>query len=542
MRFALLQLNSVVGDLEGNYEKIASALKSLEGKVDMAILPEMSLLGYPPKDLLERAEFIDASGYYLEKIAKLSEKLAVVLGSVRKNVGSGRSLFNSAFFLHKGKIRHIHDKMLLPYYDVFDENRYFEPGVKLSVFEFMGKRIALTVCEDIWAKTELLGFAGRYKVDPLSGILPGSIDYLINISASPFSKKKFDTKLKIFSELTRRLETTLIYVNAIGANDEIVFDGRSFVIKDGAAVKICPAFKEGGFVYDSGKIDSISPEFSEIEDIYNALIVGLSDYCKKTGFSKVVVGLSGGIDSAVAAAIAVSALGNRNVKAVMMPSRFTSRESITDAMKLAKNLGIELLNLPIDKIFDRFLLSLESVLRDNIKAVARENIQARIRGVLLMFLSNNFGWLLLSTGNKSEMAVGYTTLYGDLAGGLALISDLYKTEVYKLAYFLNRKRTIIPVNIIKKAPSAELAFNQKDQDVLPEYEILDRILELYLEELKSPEEIVKKGIDPDTVKKTVDMVERNEYKRRQAPPGIKISVKAFGYGRRYPIAKRRGGF
>ncbi|GMT43518.1 MAG: NAD+ synthase [bacterium] len=542
MRFAFIQLNPTIGDLEGNYKKIASALSSLEDKVDLAILPEMSLLGYPPKDLLERPEFVDAIDKYISKILKLSKKLAVVLGAVRKNTHAGRSLFNSAFFLHNEKICHIHDKMLLPYYDVFDENRYFEPGNTLSVFEFMGKKIALTVCEDIWAKTELLGFAGRYKTDPLSEIKPESIDYLINISASPFSKKKFDGKMKVFSELTQKLKTTLIYVNTVGANDEIVFDGRSFVIDNGKPVKICPAFKEGCFIYDSDKSEIVLPQRTEIEDIYNALILGLSDYCKKTGFRKVIVGLSGGIDSAVTAAIAAAALGSDNVKAIMMPSRFTSDESTKDAMALAENLELELFNLPIEGIFTQFLSVLNPIFENETKEITKENLQARIRGVLLMALSNNFGWLLLSTGNKSEMAVGYTTLYGDLAGGLALISDLYKTEVYRLANFLNRDRGIIPENILKKAPSAELAPNQKDQDTLPEYEILDRILELYLEELKVPKAIIDLGIDSATVRKVVELVDRNEYKRRQAPPGIKISVKAFGYGRRYPIAKSHGIF
>ncbi len=542
MKFALVQIDPIVGDVKGNYELAARAIQSIKGKADVAIFPEMALLGYPPKDMLERPEFIDEIEESVKRLLPLTDELAVIMGIARRNSGAGKSLYNSAIFIYKGKIMHSYDKMLLPYYDVFDETRYFEAGKKLSVFEFNGVKLALTICEDIWTESDSTEYNGNYLINPLSLIKPGEVDFLINISASPFSKMKFQRKIKLFSQLTKRLQTTLIYVNMVGANDEIVFDGRSFVIANGEPVEIYPSFEKGIFIYNDEVNKTASLKYNKIEGIYNALKLGLSDYCAKTGFTKVLVGLSGGIDSAVTTAIAVNALGKENVNVVMMPGSFTSKSSLSDAKKFADNFDLELKNLPIDPVFNQCIKALKPIFGDRSLDVTEENLQARIRGVFLMALSNKFGWLLLSTGNKSEMAVGYTTLYGDLTGGLALISDLYKTEVYELAHYINKHRELIPKNIIKKAPTAELALDQKDSDSLPDYAVLDRILELYLEDLKTPDEILKFGFDYAVVKKIIGMIDRNEYKRRQAPPGIKISIKAFGYGRRYPIAKQHQAF
>ncbi len=542
MNFALVQIDPIIGDVKGNYELATQALQAIEGKADIAIFPEMALLGYPPKDLLERPEFIEEIEESVKLLLPKTNKVAVIMGTTRKNRGAGKSLYNSALFIYKGKIIHSYNKMLLPYYDVFDETRYFEAGKKLSVFKFKGVKLALTICEDIWTETGSDIYNGNYLINPLSLIKPGDIDFLINISASPFGKLKFDRKIKLFSKLTRNLRTTLIYVNTVGANDEIVFDGRSFVISNGKPVEIYPAFEKGIFIYNDKLRKTASLEYDKIEDIFNALKLGLSDYCAKTGFKKVVIGLSGGIDSAVTAAIAIDALGKENVNVVMMPSSFTSSSSLDDAKQFAANFGLKLNNLPITSVFEECIKTLRPMFNDKRADVTEENLQARIRGVFLMALSNKFRWLLLSAGNKSEIAVGYTTLYGDLTGGLALISDLYKTEVYEIARYINRKKELIPANIIKKAPTAELAVNQKDSDSLPDYAILDRILELYLEELKTPDEILKFGFGYAIVRKVIGMIDKNEYKRRQAPPGIKISLKAFGYGRRYPIAKRHQAF
>ncbi len=545
MKLALAQINPIVGNLEYNYKLHTEyILKALKNGAEIIVFPELSLIGYPPKDLLEKPIFVEKYFEYEKKLKKFSEDkdLYIIFGGIDKNKEKGKYLYNTAIVLYKGKIITKGYKILLPTYDVFDEIRYFERGKKPVTFNFKKYKIGISICEDVWS-------IEKYKIincdfDPVKYLKEHqNIDFLINISASPYFENKEVIRKSLLKEQFKTHNVPIIYVNQVGGNDELIFDGNSLIIDKNGKIFSAGNFRENLFFvkFDDLKIENVYPtdvkEYTGIESILQALILGLKDYVRKCGFKKVVLGLSGGIDSALVATIAVFALGSENVFALSMPSEFSSKGSITDAQKLAKNLGISLKVIPIKKIFRAFLDALNPIFKDLPFNIAEENIQARIRGTLLMAISNKFGHLLITTGNKSELAMGYCTLYGDMAGGLAVIADVYKTKVYELANFINRDREIIPQSIINKPPSAELRPNQKDEDSLPPYPILDKILKAYIEEYKSFKEIVEMGFDEELVKNVLYTVDRNEYKRYQAPPCLKISVKSFGFGRRMPIAK-----
>ncbi|MCK5243998.1 MAG: NAD+ synthase, partial [Desulfobacterales bacterium] len=448
--------------------------------------------------------------------------------------------YNSAVLFEDGKVLHQAHKRLLPAHDVFDETRYFEPGNQYSSFLYKGCNIGLTICEDIWNDKDLL--ANRvYPLDPLARIIEDGADLIINTSASPYYVKKREFKWEMLANISKKYSVPLLYVNQVGGNDSVLFDGMSMAFDaTGRMAARARDFEEDIIIFDTKtQKQELHPiTGTDAESVLKALVMGTSDYVRKCGFAGVVVGLSGGIDSALTASIAVQALGKENVKGVFMPSQFTSMENFEDTKKLAQNLGIELVHLSIVGIFDRALAELSSVFRDITTEVTGQNIQTRIRGTLLMALANKLGRLVLSTGNKSELAVGYCTLYGDMSGGLAVISDVSKTMVYELARLVNKKGELIPDRILQKSPSAELKADQLDQDDLPSYEILDSILKAYIEENRGPEEIIAMGFDPDVVRETIWRIDRNEYKRHQAPPGLKVTTKAFGYGRRYPIARQ----
>jgi NAD+ synthase (glutamine-hydrolysing) len=544
MRIALAQLNATVGDFEGNVEKAARTLRDVRpDRPDLIVFPELFLTGYPPRDLLERTWFRRGADRALERLVEASRSApgcGILVGTILESDASvGRGLLNAAVFIRDGAVAARAVKTLLPLYDVFDEARYFDRGETLSPITMDGSTVGVTVCEDAWTAPEL--WPRRvYEREPVAELADAGADLFVNIAASPFYVGKDAVRYRLFAEHARRHAAPFVVVNLVGGNDELVFDGRSMCLgPDGGLIAALPSFEEAVEVVDTNA--STRAEFipeERVESVRRALVTGLRDYVMKCGFDRVLVGLSGGIDSAVVAALAVEALGPTHVLGVTMPSPYSSRGSVSDSLELATNLGIEFREVPISDIYTSYRGTLAESLPEDRVTVAEENIQARIRGNILMALSNLSGGLVLSTGNKSELAVGYCTLYGDMTGGLAVISDVPKTMVYELALHMNAERTVIPEPIITKPPSAELRPDQVDADTLPPYEVLDRILDLYVDRGRTVQEIIDDGLDADVVRWVVRAVNANEYKRRQAAPGLKVTTKAFGMGRRMPIAAR----
>ena len=537
MKIALSQLNPIIGDFSHNSQKILDACeKATIAGCGLIIFPELVLSGYPPHDLLEHPAFLRAHDQALATLCDKLPAIDVLLGCIeqRQTKGSGKRLYNSAFFIHNGSCVSKIRKQLLPTYDVFDEKRWFEPGTQSEVLVWNGIRFGITICEDIW-NSEI----GEYDRDPVADFFTDDkqIDCLINISASPFQRDKEAVRHRLFQTICKRYAVPLLYVNQVGGQDSLLFDGRSLAMDDAGKIRA----KARGFAEDmllvetsnwSGAISALKG--NEVAAVHDALVMGIHDYVRKCGFRSVVLGLSGGIDSALTAALAVEALGAENVLGVALPSPYSSNDSMEDAKGLANNLGFHFEVLPISDLFAGFQETLKPLFKDMPPDITEQNLQARIRGNLLMALSNKFGHLLLSTGNKSEMAVGYCTLYGDMNGGLAVISDVPKQLVYELSHYINRNEEIIPLRTITKAPTAELKPGQCDQDDLPAYEILDQILELHLEEHLGVKEITARGFAEELVADVLRRVRLNEYKRKQAPMGLKVTSKAFGYGRRYP--------
>ncbi len=541
MKIALCQIDPIIGHLEYNKQKILGGYKkAIEAKADLVIFPELSLVGYPPLDLVEKKEFRNAVNRTAKEIALQTGSVGLLFGAITEdNDKVGTDIHNSAILCFDGKIQFVQHKTLIPNYDVFDEMRYFDSADSVSVFDFKGEKLGISICEDIWNDADYW-YRRRYHKDPVQELLKQNASVLINISASPYSYGKRCARQKMLSVLTKKDKIPLAYVCCVGAQTDLIFDGTSMCFDDkGNLVKLGKAFEEDFILFDTEKkYDSIKKcEGTFEEEVYNSLVFGLKEYCSKLGFKKVLIGLSGGMDSALVTCIAVKALGAENVHVMLMPSKYSSEGSVKDSETFIKNLGIKSDNISIQPVVDETIKNLNPIFNSSIKSLTEENLQARVRGIYLMAYSNNKGYLLLTTGNKSEMAVGYCTLYGDMCGGLAVIADVYKTDVYRIANFINRNKEIIPKAIIEKAPSAELKPNQTDQDTLPPYELLDKILRMYLEENKEYNEIEKIIGDEVIVKKVLRMVDLNEFKRNQAAPALRVSSKAFGYGRRYPIVQ-----
>jgi NAD+ synthase (glutamine-hydrolysing) len=540
MILALAQINPIIGDLQGNSERMIQTIRRAhEAGAQLVVFGELSLVGYPPKDLLLKPRFIDDNLKALEHIAHTCQDCAALVGFVARQLGStGRGLHNAAALLQEGQVVATYYKQLLPTYDVFDETRYFEPAPSQQVIEFGGLRLGLTICEDIWKRSPHHSHS-LYDGSPIDDLAKLGVDCIINMSASPFEIDKHTYRCELFAEQCRKHQLPLVYVNQVGGNDELVFDGCSCLFDaQGNRVTQAVDFAEDLVLVDLDHLDkSTHPVRTGIASVHGALVLGLSDYVRKCQFKSVVLGLSGGIDSAVTAALAVEALGADRVVGVAMPSRYSSQGSIDDAKALAKNLGIEFHLIEIEPAHQAMEATLSTQFSDCDPDTTEENIQARLRGNILMALSNKFGHLLLTTGNKSELAVGYCTMYGDMAGGLAVISDVPKTMVYELARYINRDKEIIPNATITKPPSAELRPDQKDQDSLPPYDQLDEILQRYVEQEQALDEIVAAGFNTETVSQVIRLVDRNEYKRKQAAPGLKVTSRAFGFGRRMPIAQ-----
>ena len=539
MRIALAQLNFHIGNFSGNVAKMLDAIKTAKNQgADLICFSELTTCGYPPRDFLEFDDFIHLAEEAIETLAEAARGIAVVVGSPSKNpVVEGKDLYNSAYFLADGEVKQVQHKTLLPTYDIFDEYRYFEPATEFQVVEYKGKRIALTVCEDIW---NIGNENPLYTICPMDELMPQQPDFILNLSASPFHYKQAETRIKICQANVERYGIPMFYVNHAGAQTELVFDGGSLVVSpNGNIYDEMPYFEECIRSYDldavcKGTTDEPQDK-NKMTLIYQALITGVRDYFGKLGFKKAILGLSGGIDSAVVAVLAADALGKDNVRVILMPSQFSSDHSVDDARQLAENLGIQYDIIPIQEIYETYMTALQPHFWAKDFNIAEENLQARARGMLLMAFSNKFGNILLNTSNKSEMAVGYGTLYGDMCGGLSVIGDLYKTEVFDLARFMNRNEEIIPDNIITKPPSAELRPDQKDTDSLPEYDILDEILFEYIENRQGPNDIIDMGFDEKLVRRVLRMVNINEFKRYQTAPVLRVSSKAFGMGRRMPI-------
>jgi len=545
MKIAIAQLNYHIGNFAENTSKIIDYIgKSKAGGAELVVFTELSVTGYYPHDLLERKEFIEQSEEALSQIAAHCIGIAAIVGGPRINPEPrGKKLFNSAFFMYDGAIQHVVNKSLLPTYDIFDEYRHFEPNKTFSVFDFGGKKIAITICEDLWDEQETQNEFGReklYQLSPLKELSALNPDLVINISASPFSFNQENWRKNILVKNAIKYQLPIVYANQVGAQTELIFDGGSFFINEkGEIQEELNYFEEDFRIIDTeASTQNLQPKTEYIERIYHALVLGIRDYFTKMGFKKATLGLSGGIDSALVSVLAVEALGKENVRVLLMPSRYSSDHSINDALHLANNLDIQYENIPIQPMVDSFEQGLSDVFANLQSDITEENIQARTRGILLMAISNKFGNILLNTTNKSECAVGYGTLYGDMNGGLSVLGDVYKTDIFKMANWINRDREIIPFNTILKPPSAELRPDQKDSDSLPDYDILDQILFDYIELNLSPEEIIAKGFERSTVLRTVKMVNTNEYKRFQAPPILRISSKAFGFGRRMPLVAR----
>lgn len=549
MKIAIAQINPTIGDLLLNAQKILEAAqRAVSSGARLLLTPELSLCGYPPRDLLLNPSFVEAMGITLQNLAEdLPPNLAVLVGTVEPNlnasISGGKTLFNSMALLENGKVKQIFHKRLLPTYDVFDERRYFEPGLQANYFTLDNIDIGVTICEDLWNDEEFWG-KRSYAVNPIADLAILGVDLIVNLSASPYTVGKQQFRETMLRHSAIRFQQPMIYANQVGGNDDLIFDGRSFALnRQGEVMCRARGFDTDLVVveFDEAQRDfqlgSVEPAYqSEDEEIWQALVLGVRDYARKCRFSKVVLGLSGGIDSAIVAAIATAALGKENVLGVLMPSPYSSEHSISDAVALAENLGIKTNLLPIGELMQGFDQTLGDLFAGTEFGLAEENIQSRIRGNLLMAIANKFGYLLLSTGNKSEMAVGYCTLYGDMNGGLAVIADVPKTRVYSLCHWLNRNNEIIPQNVLTKAPSAELKPGQVDQDSLPPYEVLDDILQRLIHNHQSAAQIVAAGHDAVIVDRVIQMVARAEFKRRQAPPGLKITDRAFGTGWRMPIA------
>ena len=543
MKVFLAQLNPTVGDLPGNAARIAAAMgRARDAGADLLVTAELSLPGYPPRDLVEKSSFLQAQDEALADLAAQSRGIEAIVGIVERNTsGEGRGLLNSAAVLREGRVVSTVAKSLLPTYDVFDEDRYFQPAARRVLQTLCGVPSGVTICEDAWTQQSLFN-RRLYTADPIAELAGQGARVLFNVSASPFSLGRPALRERLLQEHARRRGLPLICVNQVGGNDELLFDGSSLVVDSTGRTRVrLASFREDERLVDLDRlVDLPEPpghDPAPAEEALPALVMGTADYVRKCGFSSVVLGLSGGIDSAVTAAVAVAALGADRVHGVAMPARYSSRQSVEDARAVAEALGIDLRTIGIDGMFQSALDTVAPVFAGLPADVTEENLQARCRGVVLMALSNKFGWLVLTTGNKSEMAVGYCTLYGDMSGGLAVLSDVPKTLVYSLGRRINRDRVVIPEGIFSKPPSAELRPNQTDQDSLPPYETLDAILKLAVEEGRSAEAIAAAGFDPAVVRSIVERVDRNEYKRRQAAPGLRITSKAFGMGRRMPIAQ-----
>ncbi len=571
IRIALSQINCCVGDIEGNALKVKEGIEDArKRRADIVCFPELAIVGYPPEDLVLKPSFIEKNNEALEEIVSASRDIVTIVGYVHK----GDDIYNAAAIIHDGELLYVYKKIYLPNYGVFDENRYFGWGEACPVFRFGEAVFGVNICEDIW-----------YPGDPMrTQVIEGGAHFIVNISSSPFAEKKPLKRERMLRTRAGDYCAVVAFCNLVGGQDELVFDGHSVVIDErGEIVSRAKGFEEDMIFVDIDlervfqtrladprgrkvkaedrngcRLDMIEIPYKEIvkkkppaevvfyemkeeiPEIFAALVLGTRDYVRKNNFKEVVIGISGGIDSSLVAAIAVEALGKENVHGVFMPSEYTTKQSTEDAKKVCENLGIDLITIPITDVFHSYIEALKEVFSGYEFDVTEENLQARIRGNILMALSNKFGWLVLTTGNKSEMSVGYATLYGDMAGGFAVIKDVPKTMVYRLCRYLNevKERKIIPESVLVKPPSAELRPEQKDTDTLPEYELLDKILEYYIEEDLAPDDIVRKGIDKETVLKIIRMVDRNEYKRRQSPPGIKVTSKAFGKDRRLPITNR----
>jgi NAD+ synthetase len=540
MRIGLAQINTTVGDFDGNKSRILEAYAKLVAEgAELVITPELAVCGYPPRDLVFRSGFVQRSEAVIVEIAKEIGRVPLVVGFVEfSEKKRGKSLRNAAAVIVNGKVHSVRHKSLLPTYDVFDEARYFEPADDVSPVVIAGLRLGITICEDIWTDDYLE--RPLYDVSPPEVLAAKGVDLIVNLSASPFHAGKPAVRERMMCELAAELCVPIAYCNAIGGNDQLVFDGHSVLIsREGEVVGRLPGFKVENLCRDFGSVPSLEDHSeSEAEAIYQALVLGTRDYVHKCGFKSVVLGLSGGIDSAITAVIAADALGAENVTGVSMPSLFSSEGSKDDARDLAEKLGIYYHTVPIEPVFSSLKSQLSGVFEGRKEDITEENMQSRIRGLILMSMSNKFGHLLLTTGNKSELAVGYCTIYGDMCGGLAVISDLPKLRVYEVSRWINREREIIPWSSIEKPPSAELRPDQKDQDTLPPYEILDGILELLVEQHLSVREVVERGYAEHTVRWIAQKIDINEWKRHQAAPGLRVTTKAFGVGRRVPIVHR----
>ncbi|MGB3545430.1 MAG: NAD+ synthase [Saprospiraceae bacterium] len=540
MHIALAQINTVVGDFDGNLAKMLDyTAQALAAGADIVVFPELATVGYPPRDFLEFEDFIDKAEHTVNELAKAARGIAIVLGSPTRNpVVEGKDLYNSVYFLAEGEVKYVQHKTLLPTYDIFDEYRYFEPASEWNVVEYRGKRIALVVCEDSW---NVGNENPLYKINPLDEMLPLKPDLIINVSASPFSFDHAADRIEQMRANVDRYKLPLFLVNHSGAQTEVLFDGGSIVVSpDGTLYDEMAYFREDLRIYDLDKVMTGTDRGAEqpkgkMTLIHDALVMGLRNYFGKLGFKRAILGLSGGIDSAVVAVLAARALGADNVRCILMPSQFSSDHSVHDARQIARNLGCQYDLIPIQGVFDSYMEALEPHFWATEFGLPEENLQARTRGTLLMALSNKFGAILLNTSNKSEMAVGYGTLYGDMCGGLSVIGDIYKTETYALADYMNKDGEVIPVNIIKKPPSAELRPDQLDTDSLPPYEELDAVLYQYIEMHQSPQDIIDSGLDPALVSRACRLVNINEFKRHQTAPVLRVSNKAFGMGRRFPI-------
>jgi NAD+ synthetase len=540
MRIALAQINPTIGDFSGNTRKMLHNIgRALREKCDLVVFPELSLTGYPPRDLLDKPSFVTSSLPFWEEIKQASRDIGVIAGGVTNNEqGSGKSYHNSVLFFSDGQLLAVGHKRLLPFYDVFDEERYFEPGKESVSLDFKGERIGLTVCEDIWNVSDFLPHP-FYHCDPVCELKAAEVGILINISASPYHEGKGAWVSNLLQAHAVRHHLQVLYVNQVSGNDELIFHGHSMVWDEtGRLAARCTDFSEDFVIYDTvtrqGEIHDVSSD--RASEIIGALTLGLRDYARKCGFKKAVLGLSGGVDSALTACIAALALGPENVMGVAMPGPFNSPDSLEDAEDLARRIGIDFKTVPLRDLFQQALTTLQPAFEGYPPDVTEENLQARLRGLILMAFSNKFNSLLLSTGNKSEMAVGYCTLYGDMNGGLAVLGDVPKTLVYELAFKLNAQYAWIPERTLTRAPSAELRPDQTDQDTLPPYDVLDAILVAYVEKRLPFKDIVSLGWDPELVRWIISRVDRNEYKRWQAPPIIRVTTKAFGIGRRNPIA------
>ena len=543
MKIGLAQLNYMIGDFNGNFEKMKSAIeKGIAENADLLLFSELSVCGYPPRDFLEFHHFINECENVIQKLAAVAgNKIAIIVGAPSKNhTKEGKDLYNSAYFIEDGKVKFLAHKSLLPTYDVFDEYRYFEPNKEFNTVEFKGKKLAITICEDIWDTGETNPL---YKINPIAELMKHQPDILFNLSASPFNYNQAKKRIEVVRKNATQFKLPVFYCNCVGAQTELIFDGGSLVVDaNGNIIDEFDYFLEDVKFYEINEDSTIiqnskfkTQNCSSIQLIHDALVCGIQNYFQKLGFKKAILGLSGGVDSALVLVLAVRALGKENVLSVLMPSQFSTSHSVDDSLKLLETLGSPHKIIPIKEVFDVYDKILQPHFENKPFDVTEENLQARIRGNYLMALSNKFGYILLNTTNKSEAAVGYGTLYGDMCGGLAVLADVYKTQIYEVCNYINKDEEIIPTHILTKAPSAELREGQKDSDSLPDYAVLDKVLLEYIEHHQGPDEIESLGFDEKLITRILRMVNRNEFKRHQTPPILRVSPKAFGSGRRLPI-------